>query len=218
MLKTLFITGILLGFAAVVGAAGFYPWVDHPRLVSRTQVQPNGGRREDFIVRLPVDHVASLGTEGFGLGASAFPADVELPAELATAPLQLDHFKVRDAGGNVVGLASRHALAVGSSTAVAWSITLPSRGAIWLVGTLEPGQLETAFAGIGYQPGESWTGDLNVTLDGGPNGTSGRVAGGSDEFAALSGSYAERWHVTGIGDAGELRGTIELNTTTYLER
>ncbi|HSG65255.1 MAG TPA: hypothetical protein VLD39_09640 [Gammaproteobacteria bacterium] len=218
MLKTLFITGILLGFAAVVGAAGFYPWVDHPRVVSRTQVLPNGGRREDFIVRLPVDHVASLGTEDFGLGSAAFPAALELPDELATVPLQLDHFKVRDAGGNVIGIASRHALVIGSSTAVAWSITVPSRGAIWLVGAMQPSQLEASFATIGYQPGESWTGELDVSLDGGPEGTSGRVAGGSDEFKALGGSYVERWHITGIGDTGELRGTIELNTTTYLQR
>lgn len=217
MLKAFFFGGIILGLTAVLGAAGFYPWVDHPRLVSRTQVAPNGGRREDFLVRLPVDRIASIGTEGLPLGGPPFPPGLELPVALAAEPLQIDHFKVRDAGGNVVGVASRHALGLDGSAAVAWSITLPSRGALWLVGDTDPTVFATGFASIGYLPGESWSGDLEIAV-GPADGPSGRVDGGSDEFAALNGNYAERWHLTGIDESGELRGTIELNTTTYLTR
>lgn len=216
MLKALFITGFLLGLAAVFAAAGFYPWVDHPRLVSRTQVQPNGGRREDFFVRLPVDQIASVGSEDLAVGAASFPPSLELPTPLAGAPLQIDHFKVRDAGGNVVGVASRHTVGLADSAAVAWSITLPSRGALWLVGNVDPQRFDAAYASMGYQPGEAWSGELELPMGGRPDGTSGRVQGGSDEFATLTGSYTERWHLTGMDEAGELRGTIELNTTTYL--
>jgi hypothetical protein len=215
MLKAFFVGGLVLGLAAVLGAAGFFPWVDHPRLASRTQVQPNGGRREDFFVRLPVDRIASIGREGLPLGATPYPPGLELPGSLAAGLLQVDQFKIRDAGGNVVGIASRHTIGLDESAAVAWSITLPSRGALWLVGEADPTVFATGFASIGYLPGESWSGDLEIVL-GPAEGSSGRVDGGSEEFAALSGNYDERWHVTGIEASGELSGTIELDTTTYL--
>lgn len=216
MFKTLFIAGMLLGFGSVLAAAGFYPWIDHPRLVSRTQVQPNGGRREDFLIRLPVDQIASVGTDDLGFGALSIPAGLELPARLATSPLNLDQFKVRDADGSVIGIASRHAVTVEGGAAVSWSITVPSRGTIWLTGQLDPAQIDAVFTGVNYQPGESWSGDIQVALNGAGDGSSGRVRGGSDEFEPLTGSYVERWRLTGISDSGELTGTIEINTTTYL--
>jgi hypothetical protein len=217
MLKGLFFSGIILGFAAVLAGAGFYPWVDHPRLVSRTQVLPNGGRREDFFVRLPVDRIASAGTEGPLLGATPFPSGLELPTDLAAEPLQIDHFKVRDTGGNVVGVASRHAIGLADTAAIVWSITLPSRGALWLNGNADPNAFRAGFARIGYQAGEAWSGDLEIAF-GPADRPSGLIEGGSKEFVDLEGSYYERWHITGIDESGELRGTIEVNTTTFLTR
>lgn len=217
MLKAFFVGGILLGLAAVLGAAGFVPWVDHPRLVSQTQVLPNGGRREDFFVRLPVDRIVSMGSEGLPLGATPFPPGLELPTALAAEPLQIDHFKVRDAGGNIVGVASRHSISLDGSVAVAWSITLPSRGSLWLVGDANPTVFAAGFESIDYVPGEPWSGDLEIALATG-EAPAGRIDGGSDEFATLNGEYDERWQITGIDESGSLRGTIELNTTTYLTR
>jgi len=217
MLKVFFFGGIVLGLAAVLAIAGFYPWVDHPRLVSRTQVLPNGGRREDFVVRLPVDRIASLGTEGLALGAGSFPVGLELPSGLPEGPLQVDHFKVRDAGGNVIGVASRHTVGLAGAAAVAWSITVPSRGSLWMTGQTASNTFAAAFGRIGYQPGEPWNGDLEIAV--GPSEQpSGRIDGGSEEFAALTGSYQERWQITGIDDSGVLSGTIELSTTSYLAR
>ena len=66
MLKITFISGILVGLAAVVSGAGFYPLVDHERLESQTKVVPNGGRSEVFFIELPVDRIASLGTQSSG--------------------------------------------------------------------------------------------------------------------------------------------------------
>lgn len=216
MLKASFIGGILLGLAAVLVGAGFYPLFDHPRLASRTQVLPNGGRREDFLVRLPVDRVVSLGSPRAPLDAGAIPGSLELPPALAAEPLRADHFKVRDADGNVVGVASRHAVGPGEDAEIAWSITLPSRGALWLVGRAQADVLAAALAGAGTGPGEAWSGDIDIVVVGPAEIAPGRVEGGSDEFAGLAGRYTERWHITGISETGELRGTIELSTTTNL--
>lgn len=215
MLKVTFIGGILLGLAATVSGAGLYPWVDHERLESRTQVVPNGGRGETFFIRLPVDRIASLGSESLGLGAAAFPSDLALPASLGAEPVQIEHFKVRDTGGNVIGVASRHAVGLGDAAAVTWSLSFPSRGALWLVGEFAPAELAAAAAALGYQRGAPWAGELEFIV-GDAQSPAGEVRGGTSEFSELVGSFIERWHFTSIGEAGELRGTIELNTTTFL--
>lgn len=217
MLKATFISGIFFGLAAVVGGAGFYPWIDHERLESRTQVVPNGGRSEVFFIRLPVDRIASLGTEGLGLGAAAFPRALAWPETLGAEPMQIDHFKVRDSAGNVIGVASRHAVDLAGSVAVTWSLSFPSRGALWLVGQFDRGAFATAVAAMGYQPGEAWAGEIDLRV-GDPQTPTGEVRGGTSEFSALIGNYDERWRISGVGDAGEVRGTIELDTTTFLAR
>ncbi|NIW25108.1 MAG: hypothetical protein GWN29_11365 [Gammaproteobacteria bacterium] len=216
MLKVTFISGILFGLAAVVSGAGLYPWIDHERLESQTQVVPNGGRSEVFFIRLPVDRIASLGTAGFGPGAAAFPAALALPDSLDDAqPMQIDHFKVRDIGGNVIGVASRHTVDLTDSAAVTWSLSFPSRGALWLVSQFDPAALDAALAAVGYQPGEAWEGELDLFV-GDPQSLTGDIHGGTSEFSTLTGTFTERWQITGVGDSGELRGTIELDTTTYL--
>lgn len=215
MLKVTFISGIFFGLAAVVSGAGFYPWIDHERLESQTQVVFNGGRSEVFSIRLPVDRVASLGNEPSDLGAASFPAGLALPDSFGAQPVQIDHFKVRDAGGNVIGVASRHTVELPDASAVAWSLSFPSRGALWLVGQFDSAALDEALMAQGYRPGETWTGDLNVQI-GDPQSPTGQVRGGTSEFRALTGTFAERWQINGVGDAGELRGTIQLDTTTFL--
>jgi len=215
MLKVTFISGILFGLAATFSGAGLYPWVDHERLESQTHVVPNGGRSEAFFIRLPVDRITSLGTENFGLGMSVFPTSLALPDLLATQPLQIDHFKVRDAGGNVVGVASRHAVVLAGSAAVTWSLSFPSRGALWLDGGFDPAEFDAAAASLGYQPGDAWAGEFEL-LVGGTQPRMGEVRGGTSEFGALTGNFTERWRITGIGETGELRGTISLDTTTFL--
>jgi hypothetical protein len=217
MLRVVFVLGVILGLAAAFAAAGFYPWVDHPRLASRAQVLPNGGRSETFVMRLPADRIAAVGTDDMGLAAMPFPPELDLPPALSSTPVHLDHFKVRDIDGNVIGVAARHAIGTPQGIAVAWSLTFPSRGALWLSGDTTATALDSAVAARGFRPGEAWTGDVSVQL--GSDGTaSGTVLGGSDEFSGLSGAYAERWNLTGVGDAGELRGTIEIATRMSFSR
>lgn len=217
-MKAMFTVGVVLGLAGVLAGAGLYPWIDHPRLPSRTQVMANGGRAEQFIVRLPLDKITTIGTSELGLRGSGYPPSAVLPQDLRGAPLLLEHFKVRDTEGNVIGVAIRHTTATGQQDAeTAWALTVPSRGTLRLAGTEEPAGLDAALAGAGGGDGEPWAGDLRFTVTDEPSEETlgGRVVGGSGEFRGLSGVYSENWLITGVGEDGELRGTIELSTVTY---
>ena len=213
-MKIALLAGILSGFAAVIGVSGFYPWVDHPRLPSHTRVLPNGGRAERLVIRLPADQIVSAGTPEAGIRGRSFPDGVTIPEALGNQPLLLEHFKVRDVEGNVIGLAARHSTATAEGSASAWAITIPSRGTLWLVGAETPGALDGALASSGYVEGTPWNGDLRITISSGEDG-SGRVASGTREFEGLAGTYSETWLLTGVGDAGELQGTVELSTITF---
>jgi len=211
-MKTAFVAGILLGIIAALGAARFYPWVDHPRSASRTTVLHNGGRVEDFLIRFPVDRISNAGTAQMGLRANAFPAGVDLPEELAADPMLVEHFKLRNIDGDVIGVAARHASVTDAEATTAWALTIPSRGTLRLRGAAAPGVLDRELAAAGRVDGQAWSGDLELAI--GPEGPdSGRVTGGSHEFAGLIGTYSEDWLISGVSQAGELRGTINLHTT-----
>jgi hypothetical protein len=42
----------------------------------------------------------------------------------------------------------------------------------------------------------------------------GAVTTGTGEFADLSGTYTESWTLAGVDEAGQVHGTVELNTIT----
>jgi hypothetical protein len=212
-MKTAIVIGLICGFAGVLAASHFYPWVAHARLPSQTSVVANGGRAERFLIRLPVDRIASAGGAETGLrGSPTFP-NMSLPAELARESLLIEHFKVRDSAGNVIGIAARHWSATPDGPGTAWSLMIPSRGALMLVAPGEPrAALDAALRRAGYRPGSSWDGNVEVELG---RDDAGKVAAGSDEFEGLDGEYSETWNVTGISDTGEVRGTIEIDTVTF---
>ena len=213
-MKFTFFFALFLGFAGVLAAGHFVPWGAHARLPSQTSVVANGGRAERFVIRLPVDRVAAAGARAAGLRANAAAGSPALPPELTAEPLLVEHFKLRDAGGNVVGLAARHWSADARAGGTAWSLMIPSRGALLLIAPGEArGALDAALRNAGYNPGSSWTGDVRIVLA--PEGSdTAVVAAGSDEFAGLDGGYSEVWTITGVSDGGELRGTIEIDTVT----
>jgi len=216
-MKAVFAIGVVIGLAGVLAGAGLFPWIDHPRLPSRTQVVANGGRAEQFVVRLPVDKIATIGTRELGVRANPYPASAVLPEDLQAEPLLLEHFKVRDTEGSVIGVAVRHTTSPGQGAATAWAITVPSRGTLRLAGTEEPAGLDAAIAAVGGVENQSWAGDLRFAMTAEPTeeARGGRVVGGSGEFSGLGGAYSETWLITGVGEDGELRGTIELSTVTY---
>lgn len=212
-MKATFFLALLLGFAGVLAAGHFVPWGAHVRLPSQTRVIANGGRAEQFLIRLPADRIDAAGAKAAGLRAAA-PTGASLPPQLTAEPLLVEHFKVRDAAGNVIGLAARHWSGDSHSSGTAWSLLIPSRGALLLTA---PGEqraaLDTALRNAGYNAGTAWAGDVRVDLA--PEGAdTAIVAAGSDEFSGLAGTYSEAWTITGVTDGGELHGTIEIDTVT----
>jgi hypothetical protein len=175
-------------------------------------VVANGGRGEQFIIRLPADRIAATGASAAGIRATT-AAGASLPPDLTAQPLLVEHFKIRDSSNNVIGIAARHWTADAGGSGTAWSLLIPSRGAMLLTAPGEPrGVLDTALQKAGYSAGNVWNGEVRVALA--ADETNAVVAAGSDEFDGLEGRYTEVWTLTGITDSGEMRGTIELNTVT----
>jgi hypothetical protein len=213
-MKATFFLALFLGFVGVLAAGHFVPWGAHVRLPSQTHVIANGGRAEQFVIRLPADRIDAAGAKAAGLRAAAPAGASTLPPQLTADPLLVEHFKIRDAAGNVVGLAARHWSADAHTSGTAWSLMIPSRGALLLTA---PGEqraaLDTALHNAGYNGGTAWTGDVRVAFA--PESADDAiVAAGSDEFSGLAGKYTETWTITGVTDGGELHGTIEIGTVT----
>ncbi len=213
-MRTAFIVGVLLGLAGILAAAKYVPWVNPPRLPSHTSVVANGGRAETFVIRLPADRLSAQGGAAVGLRGDAFPPGAVLPEPLDGAPLLVEQFKVRDREGNVIGVAARHWSQPGGQASSAWLLVIPSRGALLLEADGEPaGAIDAALAAAGRASGSAWSGSTTVDVT---RGDSGRIVGGSGEFNGIEGRYRETWTVTGVGDSGELKGTIELSTVSFV--
>lgn len=213
-MKITFLVALFLGFVGVLAAGHFVPWGEHVRLPSETRVVANGGRGEHFVIRLPVDRVEAAGAKTAGLRAEPATGAPRLPPDLTSEPLLVEHFKLRDAGGNVVGIAARHWRADAHAASTAWSLMIPSRGALLLTAPGEArGAVDSALHKAGYNQGTAWAGDVRVALAPETIDTA-VVSAGSDEFAGLEGRYTEIWTITGVTESGELRGTIEIETVT----
>lgn len=204
MVKTYFL-GLILGIGGAVGVAGWYPVVDHERFPSASRVQPNGGRIETFHIRLPEDRVLlAAGTPGvFG----NVPASFEWPDRSAFADAQVELFKLRNGSGRIVGLAGRvNGASGGGSAFTDWLLYMPARGAAFLSADGLPGAPYANLAAAGL------TGSGPLALETSYTPSGGRMLGGTDEFADLTGSYSERWDITGVNEKGHLVGEIEIAT------
>ena len=69
-MKIVFLFGLLVGFGGTLCGAYFTPWLKHTRLPSQTSVVANGGRAEQFLIRLPADRIAATDGEAGGLRAN----------------------------------------------------------------------------------------------------------------------------------------------------
>jgi hypothetical protein len=194
-MRRLFIFGLLVGFAGTLAAAHFVPWVSHTRLPSRTSVVANGGRAERFVIRLPADRIQTLEDDA------------------GDPPPLLEHFKVRDLDGNVIGVAARHWSVQRDSPTTTWALVFPSRGSVVLAHEGETsGAVDAALRTKGYTAGAEWNGELRLVRVG--DGDATRTVVGSDEFVGLDVSYTETWNITGVDANGDIRGTIELDTVS----
>jgi hypothetical protein len=203
--------GFVIGFVATLAAAYLFPFVDHARIESRTGVAINGGRSETFLIRLPVDRIASLGDAGSALRGGRHPASLRVPRDFSDAETLVEQFKLRDIDGHVIGLATYHSTVTDAGSVGVWAIDVPGRGTIVFAGTRErPTAIDSALRSAGYVAGVNWTGDVNVDLVVAPDST--RVVTGAEEFENVEGGYEESWNVTGVSPTGEVRGTIQLST------
>jgi len=211
-MKIVLLLAILAGFGGTLAGAHFLP-VTHARLPSLTSVVANGGRAEKFLIRLPADRLSVTDGQAGGIRSVGARGVMALPAQVASESLRVEHFKVRDAEGSVIGVAARHWGTTTEGLTTTWSILIPSRGALLLSAAGEArGAVDRALQSAGHRAGSEWSGELAVTLT--PTDGSSRVTSGGGEFDDLAGSYTETWTLTGVIDSGELRGTIELNTVT----
>jgi hypothetical protein len=211
-MKILFLLAFLGGLCGTLAGVHFAPWLQHARLPSMTSVVANGGRAEQFLIRLPADRLAASDGAAGGLRGQDAARAMLLPARFVAEPLLVEHFKVRDSGGNVVGVAARHWNGGGATPTSAWSVLIPSRGALVLSAPGEPrGALEAALRSRGYSAGTAWDGQVSVPMV--PQGE-GTVAAGTGEFDGLAGTYTETWTVAAVDEDGKVSGTIELGTVT----
>jgi hypothetical protein len=208
-LKILFLLAFIGGFGGTLAGVHFAPWQKHARLPSLTSVVANGGRAEQFMIRLPADRLAATDGAAGGLRAAGTMA---LPAQFVAEPVLVEHFKVRDSGGNVIGVAARHWNGGGAAATTTWSLLIPSRGALVLSSPGEArGALEAALRAAGYSAGSAWDGQLTVPMVREGEGT---VAAGTGEFSMLAGTFTENWTVASVDESGKVSATIELGTVT----
>lgn len=215
-MKVAFFAGFVLGVAAILAVAFYFPWVDDVRIPSRTSVVANGGRAEQFLIRLPADKVSVSSNVVSGPRLQRFPAAVALPEDLGDELVLIEHFKIRDSSGEVIGVAARHTVEADKRIETVWNLVIPGRGAMLLRGDAVASMLDRLLLDAGLRPGEQWAGDLRIPSPEAERAVVGELIAGTGEFNGLNGSYAESWQVTGVSTDGDLRGTIQLNTISSL--
>ena len=207
-MKRLLQLGIVLGFAGVLAGAYYFPWVSYARFPSAASVIANGGRGEQFLVRLPADRIQAAGSDVAGPRAGSYPAGAALLSTEGAATSRVEHFKLRDTTGNVLGVATRHWTVVDGVPVTAWMLNLPSRGSLVFSGAGEaPDEIESRLRRAGWSPGTAFAGNLTVDV----GGVSRSVAA-TGEFADIGFQLVETWTVAGVDADGDISGTIELNT------
>lgn len=194
-MKRLLQLGFVLGLGGTIALAYFAPFFEFTRYRSITSVVNNGGRVEQFVVRLPADRIDSA-------------RGAELSGSTSNSEITLEHFKLRDAEGNVIGLAAKHIVAVGERNETAWLLTIPSRGTIALASTSpQAGSVETSIAALGIANGQSIETARSIDIE-----IPARSVTSTGEFQGIAFELLETWVVTGIDADGEIRGTLHLNT------
>jgi hypothetical protein len=188
-MKRLLQLGFILGLVGTLSAAYFAPWFEYPRFRSAATVVPNGGRLEQFEVRLPADRIG---------------AALEVPSLPDTGGLE--HFKLRDAEGNIIGIAARHSLALADGLVTTWLLTIPSRGTIAFAASRGV-SLDSELQARGLMPGETSEPELSLDL-----GMPAKSVATTGEFAELDLELVETWLVSGLETDGNVRGTLRLST------
>jgi hypothetical protein len=226
-LRRTFYASLLAGVALTLLSAGIFPLPQHVRYRSNISVLNNGGRQEDFSIEWPRDRVQVTSPTAAGLLLNAGGVAL-LPGPSGVAA-SAEVFRLRDASGDVVGLASRTTTnlpAVDGRPAQStdWMLLVPSRGTLLLT---QANGVDTAprprMTGGALAPVQDaagfWARGTRYRITGGPGADgAGQVVRGTGEFAGLQGSYEEVWDLTEVATDGATRGRISLSTRTMAAR
>lgn len=176
--------------------ARFFPFPEPPRVYSEASALANGGREEAFLIRLPEDRLGpprAATTRDFPQQSFSAVGKDKILAEL---------FRIRDAKGRVIGIASRMNGIVPDQNkdpeaATDWMLVLPGRGAL---------AMSRAAVEVGGQR------EFQVDRMGFSFANSGPLIAGSGDFADLSGFYEETTDVEKIDSRGQVHGLVRLTT------
>jgi hypothetical protein len=193
-LVRLFLATFIFGALLTLLAASLYPLPDSPRLPSDSIALANGGREEAFFVRLPDDRLGSpLATSVARFPAQSFDRE-------GSDRILAELFRVRDAEGRVIGLASKMSGNVAVSEVRAqqnadWTLLIPSRGGLSMSTAGLPVDQELRYPAnnFGLDPAKS-----------------GRIIFGTKEFADLTGYFVEEPVIDHVDENGKVHGVLTL--------
>lgn len=216
----LFYAFVAIGIVLVIALAAIYPLPENQRFRSEIAVIPDGGRQESFTIHWPGDRVqpATAGATGLVVAGK-----VTLLGAADGPGASAEIFRLRDAAGNVIGLASRStsirpARAGGTVHGSDWMLLVPSRGSVFMT-QHDSRDVAPRLTAIGATPVPAaddvtfWAGETQLVITAGPAGAgAGEVLGGTGEFGSLRGAYDETWELDGITPDGAMHGRITLVT------
>lgn len=212
--------------AALAGlAATFWPLPGHVRFPSLIAVQSDGGAAENFHIEWPGDRIQRPGEDRDSLPAGA-AVGVSVLENSAGQRSSAELFRLRDAQDNVIGVAARladtgGAVADPGRSASTWLLVVPGRGALYLAQAdrfdATARRQDTPSGPVMLVPGQSpefFANGSRVTVTATEPAHTGRVLGGTSEFAGLTGTFTETWQLGGTAGDGKASGRILLSTTT----
>lgn len=205
--------------------ATFWPLPGHLRFRSLIAVQSDGGAEENFHIEWPGDRIPRPGEDRTSLPAGA-AVGVSVLEDSAGHRSSAELFRLRDAEDNVIGVAARlagtgGAVADPGRSASTWLLVIPSRGALYLTQTdridASARRQDTPSGPVMLVPGQSpafFANGPRFTVTATEPAHTGRVLGGTSEFAGLTGTFTETWQLGGTIADGRTSGRILLSTTT----
>jgi hypothetical protein len=219
-LTKLFLLGFVAGVVLIMAGAGLYPLPDHERFRSNIEVLTNGGRQESFLIRWPQDRIALPAALK---GTSPVVTGGGVVLDPGGNPAVIEMFRLRDADGNVIGIASRATgrmpgQRVAAASATNWMLSIPSRGTLLMAqensADILPMRVEDGYA-LPAETTEFWAPGTRYRITAGPAPEGrGRILRGTNEFASLTGSYTELWELEEVAADGHTSGRITLSTIT----
>ena len=191
----LFLASLTFGLLLTFLAAVFFPLPEPAKLYSQATVLANGGREEVYFIRLPDDRLGSP--------RAAATADFPQQAFSATGRERVlaELFRVRNAEGEIVGLATRMNGNVASpantpEAVTDWMLLLPGRGALLMSHGNATVRADADFPvdRMGFSPANS-----------------GVVVSGTGDFDGLVGFYQEKTAIERVDADGQAYGLVTLS-------